>query len=68
MTNAEFKSVRLKLGLSQSQLARVLEVHPGTVYRWESGRATPPRTAMLLMDAMLAGGGPTLPEKRRAKR
>lgn len=42
MTPAEFRQARLALGLSQSQLARVLNVATRTVQRWEEEDGTRP--------------------------
>lgn len=35
------KAMRLKLGITQSQLSTVLQVSSLSVYKWESGQATP---------------------------
>lgn len=42
MTPADFKEARRKLGLTQSQLAAILDVAPQTIRKWEApaGRAT----------------------------
>ena len=40
-----FKELRLKLGVSQAELARKLDVSAVTANRWESGKTTPSRMA-----------------------
>ena len=35
MTHHEFKEARRKLGLSQAQLAKVIDTDPRTIRRWE---------------------------------
>jgi DNA-binding transcriptional regulator YiaG len=40
---------RLDHGLSQVQLARLLEVQYQTVYRWENGKIAIPRTVELAL-------------------
>jgi putative transcriptional regulator len=42
-------AARLKLGLTQSAFARLLETPLGTVRGWEQGRRRPPPCALLLM-------------------
>ena len=37
MTPEQFKKIREKLGLTQAELASILEVKTNTVYRWEAG-------------------------------
>lgn len=39
--NAKMRRQRLKLGLSQEGLARLIDVRGQTVYRWEAGAKTP---------------------------
>jgi len=41
MTQAELKALREQLGLSQSQFAQLMGVHPMTVSKWERGAAFP---------------------------
>ncbi len=38
MTNAEFKAIRKRLGLTQKQLAEVLGYRPLTISSFETGR------------------------------
>lgn len=42
MTPAQFKAARKRLGLSQSELARILNVNPRTVRKWERDDDTRP--------------------------
>jgi|RhiMetdeSRZDD1v2_1073273.scaffolds.fasta_scaffold199025_3 DNA-binding transcriptional regulator YiaG len=37
MTPGQFKKVRKRLGLTQAELAHILDVKMNTVYRWEAG-------------------------------
>jgi DNA-binding XRE family transcriptional regulator len=37
MVSAEFKAIRVHLGLTQEQLAEQLDVHRISVTRWETG-------------------------------
>lgn len=36
MTSAEFRNARLRLGFSGAQLARILNVDPRTIRKWEA--------------------------------
>lgn len=47
MTPYEIRSARLSLGLSQPEMARLLEVDPVTWNRWERGKQTPQYPRML---------------------
>ncbi|WP_413697777.1 helix-turn-helix domain-containing protein [Pseudovibrio sp. SPO723] len=62
MTPLEFKSARRKLGLSQSQLASVINVDSRTIRKWEAetgGSARPPNPiACRVMQWMLDGYRP----------
>ena len=52
MTSKEFRAVRLRLGLTQLQLAERFGVRANTVWRWEHGDL--PRIAALAMRGVLA--------------
>ena len=41
MTGKELRTIRRRLGLSQTELAQRLEVHYMTVSRWENSTAVP---------------------------
>lgn len=43
---------RKRLGKTQGQLAADLGVSRQTVYRWETGKAKPPATALLVLAAL----------------
>lgn len=63
MTPAEFKQARRNLGLSQSQLGRILATDPSTIRRWEMpperNTARPPNpVAAQIMRWMLNGFRP----------
>jgi len=49
MDGEELKNRRVALGLTQAQLAEILDVKPNTVARWERGLLSVPRTVELAM-------------------
>ena len=63
MDNAEFKAARLALGLSLSELGRILDVDDRTIRKWEASadRSTsraPNPIAGRVIEWMLAGWRP----------
>lgn len=52
MESDELKEKRVALGLTQAQLAEILEVKPNTVARWERGVLAVPRTVELAMETV----------------
>jgi DNA-binding transcriptional regulator YiaG len=46
---SEARALRLRMGLSRPQFARLVGVHPSTVHRWESGRRAPQGDALLAL-------------------
>lgn len=48
MTSAELTEARETLHLSQVELARILDVHPNLINRWERGISKPPRYLRLI--------------------
>jgi transcriptional regulator with XRE-family HTH domain len=52
MKGDELKGKRIALGLTQAQLAEILDVKPNTVARWERGLLTVPRTVELAMETV----------------
>lgn len=60
MTPAQFKVARQTLGLSQSQLGRILDTDPRTIRKWEhdDGTRPPNPVASRVMGWMLAGYRP----------
>lgn len=46
---ADIKSIRLKLGKSQSEFALMIGVSPATLQNWEQGRRTPEGPARALL-------------------
>jgi len=55
MSSAELRQIRLQLGLSQMELAKILGVQQPTVSRWERGMSPVPKSAALVL-RMLASG------------
>lgn len=53
MSAGEFRSARLRLGLSQQSAAELLEVHVMTVSRWERGHTPVSQVASLAMRYLL---------------
>jgi transcriptional regulator with XRE-family HTH domain len=52
MEGDELKDKRIALGLTQAQLAEILDVKPNTVARWERGLLDVPRTVELAMETV----------------
>ncbi len=52
MKGAELKRMREGLGLTQAQLAEILDVKPNTVARWENGVLDVPKTVALAMETI----------------
>lgn len=52
MEGDELKEKRIALGLTQAQLAEILDVKPNTVARWERGLLAVPRTVELAMETV----------------
>lgn len=52
MESEELREKRIALGLTQAQLAEILEVKPNTVARWERGVLSVPRTVELAMETV----------------
>jgi DNA-binding transcriptional regulator YiaG len=48
---AEIRRIRTVLGLTQGQMAQLLDVSHATYYRWEGGKTPPPFMAVELMRA-----------------
>jgi transcriptional regulator with XRE-family HTH domain len=53
MTGRRFKQIRLKLGLTQAELAKLLGVWPNTVAVWERGEKPIPGPVELAMNLLL---------------
>ena len=56
-TPAGIKDFRVRHGLSQSELARALDVHSMTVARWEWGTTPIPKTTELALRYLEIGYG-----------
>ncbi len=52
MDGSELKQKREQLGLTQTELADILGVKMNTVYRWESGILTVPKSIKLAMETV----------------
>lgn len=52
MDGTELKEARLKLDLTQAQLAEILGVKPNTVARWENGVLVVPTAIALAMETV----------------
>jgi DNA-binding transcriptional regulator YiaG len=52
MEGTELKLKREKLGLTQTELADILGVKMNTVYRWESGILSVPKSIALAMETV----------------
>jgi transcriptional regulator with XRE-family HTH domain len=61
MRGLKFMEARKKLGMTQTEIADVLDVDIGTVWRWENDRAKIPRAAGMVV-AILAAEGVTADE------
>jgi len=62
MTRTEFKEARNKLGLSHSQLGKILDTDSRTIRRWESDKETgrdPNPIACVVLKWMLKGFKPS---------
>ncbi len=46
MTGEEIKALRLRLGLTQTELGEAIGVYWGTVSRWEAGKMKPSTLAL----------------------
>lgn len=52
MEGNQLKAIREKLGLTQTELADILGVKMNTVYRWESGILSVPKSIELAMETV----------------
>jgi hypothetical protein len=70
------RALRERLGLSRLAFAKILNVSPGSIFGWESGRTTPRRDSLAQFRALKKGGlkaakaraGEAGPKTRRRKR
>jgi len=54
MNGEQFKKTRIKLGMTQAEIAKALDVTETSVYRWESGRSQISKTLELALEALSA--------------
>lgn len=52
MTPAELRAKRLKLGLTQTALAKRLDVNIKTIIRWESGAVAIPKVVEIALKSL----------------
>jgi transcriptional regulator with XRE-family HTH domain len=52
LTGREFRAIRIRLGLTQEDLATRLGVIRGTVNRWEKGKLSVPKIAALAIQQL----------------
>lgn len=50
------RALRERLGLSRLAFAKILNVSPGSIFGWESGRTTPRRDSLAQFRALKKGG------------
>lgn len=49
----KIRAQRIRLGWTQDELARRMDVRQGTVHKWEAGKATPPIYTLERLAAVL---------------
>lgn len=52
ITPEEMKSERFRLGLTQEDIARALNISIYTYYKWENGKSIPKRTNVVKLKAL----------------
>lgn len=52
MTGTDIETFRTALGLSQTELAKRIGVTPQAVCQWESGKRTPSRLALIILNGL----------------
>ncbi len=52
MDNKEFKRKRMSLGLNQAELAKLLDIKPNTVSRYETGVLSVPKVVELALEGI----------------
>ena len=69
---SEIQKLRTKLGMNQTEFAKIIGVNQGTVSRWEAGKGTPGENEMIgirvKVDSFLASraGVPIKATRKRA--
>lgn len=67
MTAAEIKELRARLGLSQTEFAALIGVHPITLCRWETDRCQPTTFQLVMLQTFCdAAGKQTVRKQLRA--
>lgn len=49
MTPEQIKKLRLRLGYSQAEFAKLINTHPNSVYNWEAGKQKPSGATMAFL-------------------
>jgi transcriptional regulator with XRE-family HTH domain len=57
LTGPEFRKIRLRLGLTQDEIARELDIDRRTVGRWERGEVNVPKVVAFAMKYLVLRKG-----------
>lgn len=68
MKGKELKVRRTALGITQAQLAGILDVQPNTIARWENGVLNVPRVVVLALETVERSFPKAGKSKRRPER
>jgi DNA-binding transcriptional regulator YiaG len=68
VTPAEVRALRSRMGMTRERFARHLGVSPGSIFLWETGRATPRAASAARIHAQARGGPVLTPKRRRVAR
>ena len=49
-TSEEIKAIRIRYGLSQAALAKIFNISPSTIQKWEQGKKSPSGAAKKLIE------------------
>ena len=65
---SEVRALRAKMGMTREKFARFLDVSPGSIFLWETGRAQPRAGSAARLRQAGAGRKAATPSRRRAAR